>query len=129
MTDASKRRAEDAGFEDAEWETESQVFEPVGGLGELATKALLPAGVSSMGMWGRTKFAFGKYEKEKKSYRSVFEGDASYVGWCRQHLTEESAKGAALDWARYIKARAMVDCKAANVAFYSGTSVRREFCD
>ena len=129
MTDASKRRAEDAGFEDAEWETESQVFEPIGGLGELATKALLPAGVSSMGMWGRTKFAFGKYEKEKKSYRSVFEGDASYVGWCRQHLTEESAKGAALDWARYIKARDMVDCKAANVPFYSGTSVRREFCD
>ena len=42
-------------------------MEPVGGLGELATKALLPAGVSSMGMWGRTKFAFGKFEKEKKS--------------------------------------------------------------
>ena len=129
MTDGSKRQAEDAGIEDPEWETGSQFLEPIGGLGELATRALLPAGVSSMEMWGRTKFAFGKYEKEKKSYKAIFEGEPSYVGWCRKHLTEETAKGAALDWSRYVKARDMVDCKASSVPFYAGTTIRREFCD
>ena len=29
----------------------------------------------------------------------------------------------------YIKARDLVDCKAANVPFYAGTTLRREFCD
>ena len=39
-----------------------------------------------MAMWGKTKFAFGKYEKEKMSYKTVFEKDPSYVSWCRKHL-------------------------------------------
>ena len=80
-------------------------------------------------MWGKTKFAFGKYEKEKMSYKTVFEKDPSYVSWCRKHLTKDSAKGPALDWSRYIKARDLVDCKVANVPFYAGTTLRREFCD
>ena len=66
MTDASKRRADDAGFElESNWEVGNNFLEPVGGIEDLATKALLPAGVTSMTMWGKTKFAFGKYEKEK----------------------------------------------------------------
>ena len=104
-------------------------MEPVGGTEDLATKALLPAGVTNMAMWGKTKFAFGKYEKEKMSYKTVFEEDPSYVSWCRKHLTKDSAKGPAWDWSRYIKARDLVDCKAANVPFYAGTTLRREFCD
>ena len=36
-----------------------------------------------------------------------------------KHLTKDSAKGPALDWSRYIKARDLVDCKAANVPIYS----------
>ena len=65
MADASKRSA-DAGFElESNWEVGNNFLEPVGGIEDLATKALLPAGVTSMIMWGKTKFAFGKYEKEK----------------------------------------------------------------
>ena len=66
MTDASKRRADDAGLElESNWEIGNNFLEPVGGIEDLATKALLPAGVTSMTMWGKPKFAFGKYEKEK----------------------------------------------------------------
>ena len=132
MTDASKRRIEDAEFEvdtESDWVVGSSFMEPVGGTEDLATKALLPAGIRNMAMWGKTKFACGKYEKEKKSYKTVFEKDPSYVSWCRKHLTEDSAKGPALDWSRYIKARDLVDCKVANVPFYAGTTLRREFCD
>ena len=52
-------------------------MEHVGGTEDLATKALLRAGVTNVAMWGKTqtKFAFGKYEKEKKNYQSVFEKD------------------------------------------------------
>ena len=132
MTDASKRRIEDAEFEvdpESDWVVGSSFMEPVGGTEDLATKALLPAGVTNMTMWGKTKFACGKYEKEKMSYKTVFEKDPSYVSWCRKHLTKDSAKGPAWDWSRYIKARDLVDCKAANVPFYAGTTLRREFCD
>ena len=69
MTDASKRRIQDAEFEidtESDWVVGSSFMEPVGGTEDLATKALLPAGVTNMAMWGKTKFAFGKYEKEKK---------------------------------------------------------------
>ena len=125
MTDASKRRFEEADFEvsEADWVVGSSFMEPVEGTEDLATKALLPAGVTSMTMWGKTKFAFGKYEKEKKSYKTVFEEDPSYVSWCRKHLTKDSAKGPAWDWSRYIKARDLVDCKAANVPFYAGSAL------
>ena len=67
MTDASKRRIEDAEFEvdkESDWVVGSSFMEPVEGTEDLATKALLPAGVTNMAMWGKTKFAFGKYEKE-----------------------------------------------------------------
>ena len=97
---------EDAEFEvdtESDWVVGSSFMEPVGGTEDLATKALLPAGITNMAMWGKTKFAFGKYEKEKKSYKTVFEEDPSYVSWCRKHLTKDSAKGPALDWSRYIK--------------------------
>ena len=58
--------------------TQSQIGR-VGGTEDLATKALLPAGVANMAMWGKTKFAFGKYEREKTNYRTVFEKEPSYV--------------------------------------------------
>ena len=63
MTDASKRRIEDAEFEvdtESDWVVGSSFMEPVGGTEDLATKALLPAGVTNMAMWGKTKFTFGK---------------------------------------------------------------------
>ena len=50
MTDASKRRFEDAEFEvdtEPDWVVGSSFVEPVGGTEDLATKALLPAGVAS----------------------------------------------------------------------------------
>ena len=82
MTDASKRRADDARFElESDWEVGSNLMEPVGGIEDLATKALLPAGVTSMTMWGKTKFAFGKYEKEKANYHTVFDKDTSIPIW------------------------------------------------
>ena len=71
MTDASKRRFEEADFEvsEADWVVGSSFMEPVEGTEDLATKALLPAGVTSMTMWGKTKFAFGKYEKRRRVTR------------------------------------------------------------
>ena len=48
--------------------TQSQIGR-VGGTEDLATKALLPAGVANMAMWGKTKFAFGKYEKKRQITR------------------------------------------------------------
>ena len=72
MTDASKRRFEDAEFEvdtESDCVVGSSFMEPVGGTEDLATKALLPAGVANMAMWGKTKFAFGKYEREKTNYQ------------------------------------------------------------
>ena len=129
---ASKRRIEDEEFEvdtESDWVVGSSLMEPVEGTEDLATKALLPAGVTDMSMWGKTKLAFGKYGKEKISYKTVFEKDPSYVSWSRKHLTKDSAKGPAWDWSRYIKARDLVDCKVANVPFYAGTTLRREFCE
>ena len=49
MTDASKRRIEDAEFEvdtESDWVVGSSFMEPVGGTEDLATKALLPAGIT-----------------------------------------------------------------------------------
>ena len=48
MTDASKRRFEEADFEvsEADWVVGSSFMEPVEGPEDLATKALLPAGVT-----------------------------------------------------------------------------------
>ena len=81
MTDASKRRADDAGFEfESDWEVGSNLMECLGGIEDLAVKAMLPAGVTSMTMWGKTKFAFGKYEKEKANYQTVFDKDTNYKG-------------------------------------------------
>jgi len=72
MTNASKRRIEDAEFEvdtESDWVVGSSFMEPVGGTEDLATKALLPAGITNMAMWGKTKFAFGKYEKKRQITR------------------------------------------------------------
>ena len=88
----------------------------------------LPNGVSSLAMWGRTKFAFGKFEKEKKNYKTVFDEDPGYVAWCRKHLTESTAKGPALDWSKYIKVRDFTSGKG-DVPCYSGTTQECEFCD
>ena len=55
MTDASKRRFEDADFEvdtESDWVVGSSFMEPVEGTEDLATKALLPAGVTKMGLCG-----------------------------------------------------------------------------
>ena len=105
-----------------------QYPEPQSSTEGLEVKALLPNGVSSLTMWGRTKFAFGKFEKEKKNYKTVFEEDPGYVAWCCQHLTESTAKGAALDWSKYIKVRDLTSGKG-DVPCYSGTNQEREFCD
>ena len=52
----------------------SSFMEPVEGTEDLATKALLPAGVTSMTMWGKTKFAFGKYEKREEELQDCLRG-------------------------------------------------------
>ena len=41
-----------------------QYLEPQPSTEGLEVKAFLPNGVSSLAMWGRTKFAFGKFERE-----------------------------------------------------------------
>ena len=72
MTDASKRRFEDAEFEvdtESDWVVGSSFMEPVGGTEDLATKALLPAGVTNMAMWGKTKFAFESMKRRRQITR------------------------------------------------------------
>ena len=98
MTDASKRRFEEADFEvpEADCVVGSSFLESVEGTEDLATKALLPAGVASMTMWGKTKFAFGKYEKEKKSYKTVFEEDPSYVFMVSKTFDQRFSEGSSL---------------------------------
>ena len=76
--DSSKRRhagSPTGGSENAWIEIADAVQypEPQSRTEGLEVKALLPSGVSSLAMWGRTKFAFGKFEKEKKNYKTVFE--------------------------------------------------------
>lgn len=62
----SKCRADDAGFElESDWEIGKNFLEPMGDIEDLTRKALFPAGVTNMTIWGKTKFAFGKHEKEK----------------------------------------------------------------
>ena len=63
MTDASKRRIEMQSLRS----TQSQIgwlevvsWSPWGGTEDLATKALLPAGITNMAMWGRTKVRIWK---------------------------------------------------------------------
>ena len=132
MTDASKRR-----IEDAEFEVDT---EPVGWLEVVSWSPWeapkiwpqRPCFQLVLQIWlcgERPNLHLESMRKEKMSYKTVFEKDPSYVSWCRKHLTKDSAKGPALDWSRYIKARDLVDCKAANVPFYAGTTLRREFCD
>ena len=99
MTDASKRRIEDAEFEvdtEPDWVVGSSFMEPVGGTEDLATKALLPAGITNMAMWGKTKFAFGKYEKEKMSYKTVFEKDPQLCFMVSKTFDQRLSEGSCL---------------------------------
>ena len=133
MADSSKRRHDGSptGGSETPWIEIADAVpypEPQSSTEGLEVKALLPTGVSSLAMWGRTKFAFGKFEKEKKNYKTVFDEDPGYVAWCRKHLTEFTAKGPALDWSRYIKVRDLTSGKG-KAPCYSGTTQEREFCD
>ena len=133
MADSSKRRHAGSPTEESEtpWielADAVQYPEPQSSTERSEVKALLPNGVSSLAMWGRTKFAFGKFEKEKKNYKTVFDEDPGYVAWCRKHLTDSTAKGPALDWSKYIKVRDLTSGKG-DVPCYSGTTQEREFCD
>ena len=68
MTDASKRRIEDAEFEvdtESDWVVGSSFMEPVGGTEDLATKALLPAGITNMAMWERPSLHLESMRKRR----------------------------------------------------------------
>ena len=74
MTDASKRRIEDAEFEvdtEPDWVVGSSFMEPVGGTEDLATKALLPAGVTNMAMdvWERQSLHLESMRKKRRVTR------------------------------------------------------------
>ena len=72
MTDASKRRIEDAEFEvdtEPDWVVGSSFMEPVGGTEDLATKALLPAGITNMAMWGRPSSHLESMRKRRRVTR------------------------------------------------------------
>ena len=76
MADSSKRHhaGSPTGGSETPWSEIADAVnypEPQSSTEGLEVKALLPNGVSSLAMWGRTKFAFGKFEKEKKNYKTV----------------------------------------------------------
>ena len=128
MTDASKRKADDFGFElEPSWGDELHHFETGVMHEQTVIHELLPAGITSLEQWGRTQFAFGKFLTKKVNYKSIYDGDEGYTSWSRSHLTESSSKGPALDWARYVRAMDMARNKLLGGPMYAGTSVRREF--
>ena len=73
----------------------SSFMEPVEGTEDLATKALLPAGITNMANVGERPSLHLESMRKRRSYKTVFEEDPSYVSWCRKHLTKDSAKGPA----------------------------------
>lgn len=63
----------------------------------------LPPGVSSFEDWGKTLAVHGKWSDLNFCYREIMELDehAGYRKWAKAHLNTKTAKGAALDFARY----------------------------
>ena len=113
MTDGSKRLRE--ALDDDEFDVISSAAEPLNaqlpvmpipifpGIADKVldqlTADLVPEGMSFRD-WSRTKFAFGKFANEGKTYREIYVDDemAGYCKWSMCHLGNKSTSPIAKDW-------------------------------
>ena len=87
----------------------------------------LPPGVESLEQWGRTLVSFGQY-KNKHSYYEIA-SDASfwdYKKWVRSHIKPGTSKGAALDFASYLRAYDREHGRS-QLPVFPGTSIPRQY--
>ena len=147
MTDGSKRLRE--ALDDDEFDVISSAAEPLGaqlpvmtipifpGIADKVldqlTADLVPEGMS-LRDWSRTKFAFGKFANEGKTYREVYvdEEMAGYCKWSMCHLGNKSTSPIAKDWYSFLCACKVVE-NSGKVGkpkgCFTGTTVQRQLGD
>ena len=147
MTDGSKRLRE--ALDDDEFDVISSAAEPLGaqlpvmtipifpGIADKVldqlTADLVPEGMS-LRDWSRTKFAFGKFANEGKTYREVCvdEEMAGYCKWSMCHLGNKSTSPIAKDWYSFLCACKVVE-NSGKVGkpkgCFTGTTVQRQLGD
>ncbi|CAK9058881.1 unnamed protein product [Durusdinium trenchii] len=89
----------------------------------------LPPGVDSLTQWGRTMMSFGQY-KGKYCYHEIASGASfwDYKKWVRTHIKPGASKGAALDFASYLRAYDKEHGRS-QLPVFPGTSIPRQFKD
>ena len=97
------------------------------------TADLVPEGMSFRD-WSRTKFAFGKFANEGKTYREVYVDDemAGYCKWSMCHLGNQSTSPIAKDWYSFLCACKVVEDSGKvgkPKGCFTGTSVQRQLGD
>ena len=87
----------------------------------------LPPGVDSLSQWGRTMMSFGQY-KGKYCYHEIASGASfwDYKKWVRTHVKPGSSKGAALDFAAYLRAYDK-EHGCSQLPVFPGTSIPRQY--
>jgi len=88
----------------------------------------LPQGIDSLEMWGKTMVSFGQY-KGKYSYQEVATDKTlwDYRKWVRTHINQRTSKGAALDFAKYLKAHDARHGQVKQMPVIPGTAIPRQF--
>ena len=89
----------------------------------------LPPGVDTLSQWGKTLVSFGQY-KGKYSYYEIASGSSfwDYKKWVRTHIKPGTSKGAALDFAAYLRAYDKEHGRS-QLPVFPGTSIPRQFKD
>ena len=147
MTDGSKRLRE--ALDDDEFDVISSAAEPLSaqlpvmpipifpGIADKVldqlTADLVPEGMSFRD-WSRTKFAFGKFANEGKTYREVYvdEEMAGYCKWSMNHLGNKNTSPIAKDWYSFLCACKVVEDSGKvgkPKGCFTGTSVQRQLGD
>ena len=126
MTDASKRRLTDEGWEaviEENYVFSSLTPPPYPQAGSSHGREFendlaefpLPAGVRSMEEWGKTLFTFGSHKAAGASYEEVAANPEKrdYVKWSLSHL--KTSSGGPQDWFRYLRNRQVQDRRGGSV--------------
>ena len=117
MTDASKRRCSESPEREIRgrgYVAETQTGVPMPtlvqqtfGKTKRGTEIIMPEGLDSLAMWGRSVIEFGKFAPKGYTYSEVAESqdkDAlNYVKWCKSQV--DSAEGLLRDFCMYLWAR------------------------
>eukprot|EP00435_Cladocopium_sp_Y103_P022843 s3691_g5.t1 len=117
MTDGSKRRCDESPEREPRaygYTPQIQTGTPMPSLSveqfgktKRGTAIVLPEGLDSLAMWGRSVLEFGKFATKGWTYSEMAESQekeiVSYVKWCRGQV--DSAEGLLRDFAMYLWAR------------------------